>query len=191
MRAFAHPALTNSELARTLLQHAVLHGERVAESRDRLADGLVGRRDRLARNALVPDLADAGAFPADQMKRGFGGAGHGKGGESDTGGGTEGGQSKHGKISPVGEWLAGLRKCDHGGGARSVMHRASSECGENVIGFNSWPTKKTGEAWLTGPDCMVKAKDQNAQVPLRSRLARLPFARPAHGLQSAMRDSLS
>src|SRR4029079_6059587 len=90
--------LTKSELARTLLHHAVFHGERGAEGRERCADAFVVRRDRLTCNAFVPDLAGTGALPADQMKRGFGGSGRGKGRKRDTGGCAENGQSKHGQT---------------------------------------------------------------------------------------------
>src|ERR1700694_5141799 len=86
---------TASELAGALLQHAVLDGKRIAEGRHRLAHGLVVRRERFCRNALVPDLADAGAFPADQVESGLGGAGRSKRGQAKAGRGAKGGNSTH------------------------------------------------------------------------------------------------
>src|SRR5580692_5183857 len=73
------------ELADAALHQPAFHGKRGIEARDRLADDPVVGGERLGRNALVPDLADAGAAPLDQMEGGLGGAGHGKGRGRDAG----------------------------------------------------------------------------------------------------------
>src|SRR5689334_19120775 len=91
------------------LEHAVLDRQHARQTRMRPADIAVVGRPRPRRQAVVPDLADAGAVPADQMKRGLRGTDDDERGQRDGGGGTEGGEATH-KVSPV--WKrseAGLR----------------------------------------------------------------------------------
>jgi hypothetical protein len=69
----AHPpqSLRVSEYASAGVQQVVLDTERIEERRHRCADDVVVRRGRDGRNAVVPDLAETGVVPADQMKIGF------------------------------------------------------------------------------------------------------------------------
>src|SRR4029077_16139597 len=78
--------------AAAALAHRFLRGHRLGERRERLADDLVVRRppQRLHRPLIVPDLADAGVVPADQIIAGLRRACDGKGCDGDAGGGTEG-----------------------------------------------------------------------------------------------------
>ena len=70
--------------------------KRVEEARHGRADDRLIVRPRRGRNALVPDLAEAGVRPADQMKRiGFRRRGSGKGGHGKHGCGAEQGNAAH------------------------------------------------------------------------------------------------
>src|SRR5258707_15381848 len=99
LRAFAHlrKSAIVSERTGAVAQQAILEHQRVAEGRHFAADDDdVVRRPRQGRDALVPDLAEAGILPADQMERGLGGAGDGKSGKGNAGEGGKGGKKAHG-----------------------------------------------------------------------------------------------
>src|SRR4051812_33962100 len=82
-----------------VLPQLLLRIKRGGEGLDRLADYLVVRRPprRLHLEALVPDLADAGVVPADQVIAGLRGADR-EGRDRDAGRGTEGGHATHGIL---------------------------------------------------------------------------------------------
>src|SRR6185312_8663695 len=89
------------------LHQAAFHRKRGIEAGDGPADDAVVRGEWLGRNALVPDLADAGAAPLDQMEGGLGGAGHGKGGGRNACSRAK--SLRMHEISPVGKNRAGPR----------------------------------------------------------------------------------
>jgi hypothetical protein len=79
-----------SQRAGAVAQQAILESQRVAEGRHFAAyDHGVIPGIRRGRDALVPDLAEAGILPADQMIRGLRRARRGKCGESNAGDGAE------------------------------------------------------------------------------------------------------
>ncbi|OYU61167.1 MAG: hypothetical protein CFE30_16635 [Bradyrhizobium sp. PARBB1] len=87
--------------AGAVVQESGFVAERGVEGRQLFADDGEVRRPRRGRDALVPDLAEAGVLPADQMIRiGAGGAGRCKHGYGGGHGGTGDRKTTHGK-SPV------------------------------------------------------------------------------------------
>jgi hypothetical protein len=120
------PATSVSKRTRAGADQAFLQRQRLDKGRHRLRhDRVVGRPWR-GRHALVPDLAKTVALPADQMKRGVGGARGEERGDGEAGRGDQGGKRTHGGA-PLNDGRVsfsadGLRRS---GAGRARGHRVS------------------------------------------------------------------
>src|SRR6202012_5234303 len=97
LRAAPISSNVNSERAGPGGQHVALDVERVEEGRHGHADDRIIARPRRGRNVLVPDLAEAGIGPADQVKRiSLRRRGGGERGDGERSGGANEGNTAHG-----------------------------------------------------------------------------------------------